>query len=62
VGIRCDPNSRDCVLTTDRAVGVYCASGGRSGMAAQTLERLGYEAHNLGGLKDLTAAGARITR
>jgi phage shock protein E len=38
----------------DRAVVVYCASGGRSGVAAQLLKREGYaDVVNAGGLGDM---------
>ncbi len=44
-------------------VAVYCASGGRSQMAAQVLISLGYrEVHNIGGLFDWQAAGGAISR
>ncbi len=40
---------------------VYCASGGRSALAGQTLRALGYaQVFNAGGFKDLAAAGLPI--
>lgn len=63
--MRCDPSSPECLpeLSTDRPVAVYCASGGRSQMAAQMLTSMGYrEVHNIGGLFDWQAAGGAITR
>ena len=41
----------------DRAVFLYCASGGRSGMAARILVAEGVRAANTGGLADWLAAG-----
>lgn len=63
--MKCDPSSPECLpeLSTDRPVAVYCASGGRSQMAAQMLTSMGYrEVHNIGGLFDWQAAGGAITR
>ena len=65
VRLRCDPNAPDCPagLGRDRAVALYCASGGRSQMAAQMMAQMGYkEVYNLGGLYDWHAAGGEITR
>jgi len=44
---------------TDRRVILYCASGGRSALATETLQRLGFAriAHLDGGIKAWTAAG-----
>lgn len=48
-------------LDRDRTVYVYCASGHRSGRAAQVLERMGFRrVVNAGGMGDLRAAGATI--
>ena len=45
------------------ALFVYCASGARSGRAADILRAHGFaEIHNLGGLGHMQAAGARIQR
>jgi rhodanese-related sulfurtransferase len=42
----------------ERPVIVYCASGGRSALAGQALQELGYErVFNLGGFKDAAEAG-----
>ena len=63
--MKCDPSSPECLpeLPTDKPVAVYCASGGRSQMAAQVLISLGYrEVHNIGGLFDWQAAGGAISR
>lgn len=50
------------LLAKDRPVYVYCASGGRSGQAAQKLEKLGFQhVVNLeGGLRAWTAAGLPV--
>lgn len=42
---------------TSKKLYVYCASGGRSGMAAQFLKAKGFSVENLGGLRDWKAAG-----
>ncbi|KQW86710.1 rhodanese-like domain-containing protein [Brevundimonas sp. Root1279] len=48
-------------LRKDRPVVVYCASGGRSALAGQTLQAMGYgEVLNLGGFKDASAAGYEV--
>jgi rhodanese-related sulfurtransferase len=53
----------DARLKTDKPVALYCASGARSGMAANILKKLGYaETHNLGGLHHWAAAGGQIAR
>jgi len=51
----------DLVQTAE--IAVFCASGGRSGMAAQALHQLGFgNVTNLGGFADLARAGAEVTR
>lgn len=48
-------------LRKDRPVVVYCASGGRSALAGQTLQAMGYgEVLNLGGFKEASAAGYEV--
>jgi len=43
---------------TDRPVILYCASGGRSALSAQTLQQMGYRrVYNLGGFKDAAEGG-----
>ena len=50
-------------LAGDKPIALYCASGARSGMAANILRKLGHaEAHNLGGLQHWAAAGGAIER
>jgi rhodanese-related sulfurtransferase len=45
-------------LQKDRTIVLYCASGGRSALAARTLQEMGYASvYNAGGLPELTSAG-----
>ncbi|MBC2835813.1 rhodanese-like domain-containing protein [Paragemmobacter straminiformis] len=62
VPMKADPKSPDFDRRFDPAipVAVYCAAGGRAGMAAQTLGRLGYRAQNIGGFADWCAAGGAV--
>ncbi len=61
LGLKADPKHPDCELPNGLPIAVYCASGGRSGMAADALKRLGYEpVFNLGGLRDWAAAGGAV--
>lgn len=46
----------------DREILVYCASGGRSGMAARMLVAEGFRAANTGGLVDWIEAGWPVQR
>ena len=65
LAMQADPRSPDCAAELDVAtpVGIYCATGARSGMAAQMLAVMGYQSvHNLGGLSDWAAAGGAIQR
>ena len=60
---RADPDSPAHLadFRKDRPVVVYCASGGRSALAGQTLQAMGYgEVRNLGGFKDASAAGYEV--
>ena len=47
--------------TGDRELLLYCASGGRSGIAARLLAAEGRRAVNAGGLRDWAAAGWPIS-
>jgi len=49
-------------FATDRRIILYCASGGRSALAADALQRLGYQrvAHLDGGIKGWMAAGKMV--
>lgn len=59
--LKADPRQPGCELPQGLAVAVYCASGGRSGMAAEALTRMGYgPVVNLGGLRDWAAGGGEI--
>ncbi len=59
--LKADPKAPDAALPHGLPVAVYCASGGRSGMAADVLTRLGYgPVSNLGGLRDWAAAGGKV--
>jgi rhodanese-related sulfurtransferase len=45
----------------DKAVIVYCASGGRSALSGKTLKDFGYEkVYNLGGFMDWVEAGGAV--
>jgi rhodanese-related sulfurtransferase len=53
----------DTRLVSDKPIALYCASGARSGMAANILKKLGYpQTYNIGGLHNWAAAGGKITR
>ena len=64
VPIKADPKAPDCIKGLDLAkpVAVYCASGMRSGAAVQALKKLGYDAHNIGSIRDWAAAGGAVSR
>ncbi len=50
-------------LDIAKPVAVYCASGARSGMAARTLTKMGFEnVHNIGGLMHWQSAGGAVVR
>ena len=60
---RADPDSpyRDPRFAKDKALILYCASGGRSALAGKMLKDLGYEkVYNLGGFNDWAQAGGAI--
>lgn len=63
LALKADPSAPDAALAPGKPVCVYCASGGRSGMAAQVLSRMGYgPVYNIGGLGDWVAGGGQIER
>ncbi len=63
LAVKADPSAPDAALSPGKPVCVYCASGGRSGMAAQVLTRLGYgPVWNIGGLGDWVAGGGQVER
>jgi len=49
-------------LDKSKPVAVYCAVGGRAGMAAQALRDLGYDAQSIGGFSDWASAGGAVSR
>jgi rhodanese-related sulfurtransferase len=50
-------------LSKEKAVILYCASGGRSALAGKTLKDFGYtKVYNLGGFKDWAEAGLPVER
>ncbi len=50
-------------LDPKKPIGLYCASGARSGMAVGMMQRLGYgNVQNLGGLGHWVAAGGAVER
>ena len=62
---RADPDSpyHDKAFAKDKAVILYCASGGRSALAGKTLKDLGYDkVYNVGGFKDWVDAGGAIEK
>ncbi len=44
---------------TEKKLYVYCASGGRSGVAEQTLSAKGFTVDNIGGLSNWRSAGGK---
>lgn len=64
VPLKADPSAPDRAVGLDIAkpVAVYCASGMRSGRAVAALQKLGYEAHNIGGFSNWVAAGGAVSR
>lgn len=59
--LKADPGKPDAALKQGVPVAVYCASGARSGRAAQLLAQLGYgPVSNLGGLSDWAAGGGKV--
>ncbi|MBI5111603.1 MAG: rhodanese-like domain-containing protein [Rhodovulum sp.] len=60
---RADPESpyHDKVFDKAKPVIVYCASGGRSALAAKTLKEMGYtQVFNLGAFKDWAESGGAV--
>lgn len=53
----------DKAFTKDKAVILYCASGGRSALAGKTLKDMGFDnVFNLGGFKDWVEAGGEVEK
>jgi rhodanese-related sulfurtransferase len=62
---RADPNSpyHDKNFARDKTVILYCASGGRSALAAKTLQDLGYDkVYNVGAFKDWVESGGAVDK
>jgi rhodanese-related sulfurtransferase len=62
---RADPESpyHDKAFNRDKTVLVYCASGGRSALAGQTVQDLGYrDVRNLGSFKDWAESGGAVEK
>ena len=60
---RADPESaaHDPAFRKDRTIILYCASGGRSALAGNTLVDMGFkDVRNLGGFKDWVSAGGEV--
>ncbi|WP_071674953.1 rhodanese-like domain-containing protein [Nioella nitratireducens] len=63
--MKADPASPECLpeFRAGKPVVLYCASGGRSQMAARMLRQMGLnEVYNLGGLAHWQMAGGAIAR
>ena len=61
--MQADPSHPDyhTDLFTNKPVSIYCASGGRSGMAAQMMSQMGYEmVLNIGGFGHWVQAGGPV--
>ncbi len=62
---RADPDSpyHDKHFARDKAVILYCASGGRSALSGKTLKDLGYEkVYNVGAFKDWVESGGEVDK
>jgi rhodanese-related sulfurtransferase len=62
---RADPDlpSHDKNFSKDKAVILYCGSGGRAALAGKMLKDLGYEqVYNLGGFKDWADSGGAVEK
>ena len=61
--MKADPRSPECLaeLKNGKPIAVYCASGGRSGMAVQVLQQMGHDdVHNIGGFGHWVQAGGSV--
>jgi rhodanese-related sulfurtransferase len=62
---KADPDSAyyDSAFDREKAVIVYCASGGRSALAGKTLQDMGYkDVRNLGGFKGWAESGGAVEK
>ena len=60
---RADPDSPyfDKAFAKDKTILLYCASGGRSALAAKTLKDMGYaRVYNMGAFKDWAESGGAV--
>lgn len=60
---RADPDTpyHDKAFSKDKAIILYCASGGRSALGAKVLKEMGYEkVYNLGAFKDWAESGGAV--
>jgi rhodanese-related sulfurtransferase len=65
IEFRADPESQyyDKAFDREKAVLVYCASGGRSALAGKTLQDMGYRnVRNLGAFKDWVESGGSVEK
>lgn len=65
VEFRADPDTPyyDKNFTKDKAVVLYCASGGRAALSGQALKEMGYdEVYNLGGFNDWAESGGAVDK
>src|SRR5580704_17690180 len=62
---RADPEAptHDKNFSQDKAVILYCGSGGRAALAGKLLKDMGYEqVYNLGGFKDWAESGGKVEK
>lgn len=62
---RADPDSpyHDAHLAKDKALILYCASGGRSALSGKLLKDMGYDrVYNLGAFKDWADSGGAVDK
>ncbi len=62
---RADPDTPyyDENFAKDKAVVLYCASGGRAALSGQALKEMGYdEVYNLGGFNDWAESGGAVDK
>ena len=63
IAMKADPKGPDFDKRfAGKTIAVFCASGGRSGMAAQALQKLGYSAHNLSGFANWVQGGGAVAK
>jgi rhodanese-related sulfurtransferase len=63
IEFRADPGVpyHDPAFTKDKAIILYCASGGRSALSGKTLKDMGYtQVYNMGAFKDWAASGGNV--